>query len=157
MLWPPSPAPRPDMSQSKPDNVRHVRLCTQPCVETTTTGNLTSECRLFYGCSNRFHLSSNNRRNSHPQQRVKPPATIRSPAQAHLFVAWYLVCQTRCWGCATVILQALDRICGRVLGLIESGSPKFQPHQALRGVPNLPPGSLTGGVLTGQFRPRIKL
>ena len=41
-------------------------------------------------------------------------------------------------------------------GLLGSGSPKSQPHQALRGVPNLPTGSLTGGVLTGQFLPRFR-
>ena len=40
---------------------------------------------------------------------------------------------------ATVILRALDRVRGRALGLLGSGSPKSQPpgsqpHQALRGV-----------------------
>ena len=30
VLSPPSPAPKPDMSQSKPDNVRHVRLAHSP-------------------------------------------------------------------------------------------------------------------------------
>ena len=33
---------------------------------------------------------------------------------------------------ATVILRALDRVRGRVLGLLGSGSPKSQPHQASR-------------------------
>ena len=32
---------------------------------------------------------------------------------------------------ATVILRALDRVRGRLLGLLGSGSPKSQPHQAL--------------------------
>ena len=35
---------------------------------------------------------------------------------------------------ATVMLRALDRVRGRALGLLGSGSPKSQPHQALRGV-----------------------
>ena len=33
---------------------------------------------------------------------------------------------------ATVMLWALDRVRGRALGLLGSGSPKSQPHQALR-------------------------
>ena len=36
---------------------------------------------------------------------------------------------------ATVILRALDRVCGTALGLLGSRSPKSQPHRALRGVP----------------------
>ena len=40
----------------------------------------------------------------------------------------------------TVILWALDRVRGRALGWLGPGSPKSQPHQALRGVPKLATG-----------------
>ena len=47
---------------------------------------------------------------------------------------------------ATVILRALDRVRGRALGWLGPGSPKSQPHQALRGVPNPTTGfPLTSG------------
>ena len=41
---------------------------------------------------------------------------------------------------ATVILWALDRVRGRALGWLGPGSPKSQPHQALRGVAKLATG-----------------
>ena len=48
---------------------------------------------------------------------------------------------------ATVMLRALDRVRGRALGLLGSGSPKSQPHQALRGVAKLTTGwALTSGI-----------
>ena len=40
----------------------------------------------------------------------------------------------------TVISWALDRVRGRALGLLGPGSPKSQPHQALRGVAKLATG-----------------
>ena len=40
----------------------------------------------------------------------------------------------------TVILWALDRVRGRALGWLGPGSPKSQPHQALRGVAKLATG-----------------
>ena len=46
----------------------------------------------------------------------------------------------------TVMLRALDRVRGRALGLLGSGSPKSQPHQALRGVSKPTTGfPFTGG------------
>ena len=44
---------------------------------------------------------------------------------------------------ATVILWALDRVRGRALGWLGPGSPKSQPHQALRGVAKLATGLTT--------------
>ena len=40
----------------------------------------------------------------------------------------------------TVILWALDRVRGRALGWLDPGTPKSQPHQALRGVAMLATG-----------------
>ena len=52
---------------------------------------------------------------------------------------------------ATVILWALDRVRGRALGWLGPGSPKSQPHQALRGVSKPTPGLASKPVGNGRW------
>ena len=58
---------------------------------------------------------------------------------------------------ATVVLRALDRVRERVLGLLCRSITQIPARQALRDVPDLPPGSLTGGVLTGRVLSRLSV
>ena len=51
----------------------------------------------------------------------------------------------------TVILWALDRVRGRALGWLGPGSPKSQPHQALRGVSKPTPGLASKPVGNGRW------
>ena len=56
----------------------------------------------------------------------------------------------------TVVSRALDRVRERALGFLCLSITQIPARQAQRGVPDLPPGSLTGGALTDQFLPRLR-
>ena len=78
--------------------------------------------------------------------RTSQRGSHRPPQNTVVLRLFLYVSPVRSITVVTVMLWALDRVRGRALGLLGSGSPKSQPHQALRGVSKPTTGfPFTGG------------